>query len=408
MGLGKTLIALMVMTALKKPKTLLIAPIRVLYSTWPDEIEKWEMDLTYVNCHEHRDGLFKYEADIYGINPESSLKLLQDPRFLAENFDLLVIDESSMYKAYDSRRFKLLQKHLHRFGKRWILTGTPAPNGLMDIWSQIYLLDQGQALGKYITHFRNAFCVPSWDGYSYSLQKGAEAEIYARIKPYILRMDAKDHIDMPELVLNEVPVTLNKEARELYEQMENEFLIILGDRAIMSPNAASAGMRCRQIANGGVYDELHNVIQIHNAKTEALSELVEELQGQSVLVFYEFVHDRERIMKALPGAVEASPENIRLFQQGKVACMVAHPASAGYGLNLQDHCHTVVWYGIPWDLGAYDQAIARVWRSGQKSTQVIVHHIVAKDTLDTVVLTTLGLKARTQKTLLDAMKGARK
>jgi SNF2 family DNA or RNA helicase len=404
MGLGKTAISLGVIDTLNKPRTLLIAPIRVLYTTWPDEMAKWGFDIRYANLHENREMLYTHDADIYGINPESSLHVLKDPRFLLEHFDLLIIDESSMYKAHDSQRFKLLRKHLHRFGKRWILTGTPAPNSLIDVWSQIFLLDRGQSLGEFITRFRNAFCLPDWSGFGYRIAPGAEPEIYNRIKPLVLRMEAKDYIDMPELVYNNVPVALDKAARKMYTDMENDFLLRLEEDVVMSPNAAAAGMRCRQIANGGVYLPTGKVQHIHNAKTEALKELVEELQGRPVIVFYEFLHDTDRIKSVLGDVPTPTPETIRQFAAGKIPIMMGHPASMGYGLNLQDHCDTVIWYGIPWDLGAYDQAIARVWRSGQKSKKVVVHHIVAKDTLDETVLSALAQKSKTQKTLLDAMK----
>ena len=412
MGLGKTAISLAVIETLKqkygKMRALLIAPIRVLYTVWPEEIEKWGFELSYLNHHVDADGremLFTHEANIHGINPEGTLQLLQDVRFNLEAFDLLIVDESSLYKAYDSRRFKLLRPHLHRFPRRWILTGTPAPNGLIDIWSQVFILDRGQALGEYITRFRNAFCALDFNGYDYKLIPGAEKEIHSRIKPYILRMEAKDHIDMPELVYNRVPVELDSKSRKQYKEMEETFLLQLGDDVIMSPSAATAGMRCRQIANGGIYlPDGKTAVHLHDIKTNALEELITELQGRSVIVFYEFIHDKERIRAALGGAFDPTPENISRFNRGEIQVLLAHPSSAGYGVNLQTHCDTVVWYGIPWDLGAYDQAIARVWRSGQKSERVVVHHIVAKDTLDETVLGVLQAKAKDQKTLLDAMK----
>lgn len=409
MGLGKTAICLGVLHALRtkkqRPRVLLIAPIRVLHTVWPAEIKKWGFDFKYVNLHGDREALFRIkDADIYGINPESSLMLLTDPRFAREQFDILIVDESSLYKAHDSRRFKLLKQHLHRFGKRWILTGTPAPNSLIDLWSQIYLLDRGQALGEYITRFRNAFCIPSWDGYGYLLAAGAEKEIYRRIKPYVLRMEAKDYIDMPELILNNISVELDSKSRKLYDQMENEFLIQLGEDFIMSPSAAAAGMRCRQIANGGIYNDKGEGQFIHDIKTEALKETVEQLQGKPVIVFYEFQHDITRIRGALGDVPLPSPEVINRFNEGKVPVMLGHGGSLGYGVNLQYKCNTAIWYGIPWDLGAYDQAVARIWRSGQPEDRVVIHHIVGKNTLDETVLKTLAAKSRGQKELLDAMK----
>ena len=415
MGLGKTSIALSVIETLKKKnggiRVLLIAPIRTLYTVWPEEIDKWGFDLSYVNCHVDeygREGIYKYESNIYGINPEGTLPLLKELRFHSEMFDLLMIDESSLYKTYNTQRFKLLRNHLHRFGKRWILTGTPAPNGLIDIWSQVFVIDRGKALGEYITRFRNAFCVPDWNGYDYRLAPGADKEIYRRIQPYVLRMDAKDHLDMPPLVNNRISVKLPAEAMRQYKEMEQTFLLRLGDDVIMSPNTAAVGTRCRQIANGGIYLPSGEAQHLHDAKDQALREVVDGLQGRQAIIFYEFKHDVERIkltLDSMTGVIcmDPTPANVKLFQQGKLQLLLGHPSSMGYGLNLQEHCSTVIWYGIPWDLGAYDQAIARVWRSGQKQ-KVIVHHLVAEDTLDEVVLKTLEGKARDQKTLLNAMK----
>lgn len=410
MGLGKTSICLAVMSALLGKfgdiRVLLIGPIRTLYTTWPDEITRWGFPLSYYNCHEDPEGIYHTKANIYGINPESSLKMLRDPRFLAQKFDLLVVDESSLYKNPSSVRFKLLREHLHRFPRRWILTGTPAPNGLIDIWSQIFILDRGKALGEYITRFRTAFCNLGYDGYTYNLIPGGDKEIYRRIKPLCLRMEAGDHLDMPLLVKNRVGVKLDSTSMGLYRDMESKFIILLEaeDEEIMSPNTATAGMRCRQIANGGIYNHSGEARFIHDTKTDALKELVEELQGNPTLVFYEFHHDRARIEAALGPLPSPTPETVRLFQQGKIPVLASHPGSISHGLNLQNKCHNVIWYGIPWDLQAYDQSIARVWRQGQEAERVFVHHIVAEDTLDDTVLETLALKSRTQNTLLKALK----
>lgn len=417
MGLGKTAITLHVIEALKRQKlghkTFLIAPLRTLYTTWPEEIAKWDLDLTYHNLHESRltpkDKL--PPVDIYGINPESSLKYIHIwSKQIAHDMDfrILMVDESSQYKNHDTARFREIRGILHYFHRHWILTGTPAPNGLIDLWSQVYLLDQGQALGKYITHFRRAFCEEDYNGYDWFVKPEAESEIYRRVGHMCLRFDAQDHIDMPTLVRNRVPVKLPPKARAQYKEMEDTFLLALDEETtVMSPNTAALGIKCRQIANGGIYDNNGKAHRIHDAKTEALVEIIEELQGRPCIVFYEFKHDAERIAAAIGNPPPLTPETLKRFNEGKIPVLAAHTASIAFGLNLQEACSNVIFYGITWDLGAHDQAVARVWRSGQKAKRVIAHYLVAEDTLDENVLKTLEGKARTQKALLNALKGPR-
>lgn len=414
MGLGKTAMTLAAIKVLKNQgmakKVLIIAPIRTLYTVWPNEIKKWTdfSDLTILNCHEDRER-FKESADIYCINPESALPLLSNGFLFKQGFDLLIIDESSQWKNPTSRRFKALKKGVHAFPRRWILTGTPAPNGLVDMWSQIYILDFGESLGKFITHFYNAFCVPDWSGFSYYVPAQAANEMFTRIAPLCLRIAATDHLDMPDMIKNEVLVTLPPEAMALYKEMQNELLITLEEEDIYSPNAAVAGMRCRQIANGGIYKPDGATAEIHTAKAKALKEVVEELQGNPLLVLYEFKHDLKRIQEVLGEVPNLSgtakvDSLINKFNAGEIPVLLGHPASMGMGLNLQGACHNVCWFGPPWDLGLYDQANARVYRQGQESNRVVIHHLVAQDTLDTKVLEALIGKRKIQDTLLDSIK----
>jgi SNF2 family DNA or RNA helicase len=411
MGLGKSAMTLAAASTLMMTghvrKILLIGTIRSLYTVWPAEIAKWTdfNGLTYVNCHEDRDG-WKGTYDIYAINPESALPLMKNGFLAAQGFDLLVVDESAMFKNPASQRFKALQKILHLFPRRWILTGSISPNGLVDIWSQVYIVDRGEALGKFITHFRNAFCIADWSGFGYTVPSFAAEEIYRRIKPLCISMKNTDYLDMPELVTNEITVILPPAAMKVYKEMEREFLIILEKDTIYSPNAAVAGMRCRQISAGGVYYPDGTVEEIHTVKADALKEIVENLQGQPLLLFYEFKHDITRIRKALgdiPNLMEAKnpTQLVNDFNAGKIPVLMSYPIMA---LNLQGSCHNVCWFSPTWDLMMYDQANARVWRQGQESGRVVIHHIIAKDTLDHSVVEAISEKRKIQDKLLEAIK----
>jgi len=410
MGLGKTVIALTAIDILRKKgllkKTLVIAPLRVCYTGWPGEVWKWDDfdHLSVVNWHKHPGA---EPGDITVINPEGVKKMIAAGKLRL--FDHLIIDESSMWKAHDSQRFRSLKNELHRIGRRWILTGTPAPNSLMDLWAQMFIVDLGKSLGGYITHFRNAFCRPSaYNKFQYELLPGAAEEIYDRVKPLVLRMAAKDYLDMPKLVYNAVVVELPPAVRVLYDRFERDFFAVIKEHPIESPTAAVLGMRLRQLANGGIYNQDGDPLHVHDAKVGALKELAEVID-KPLLVFYEFKHDVARIRAALGAHIpnlsgDKNPEQlIADFAAGKIKMLLAHSQSGGYGLNLQDNCADVVWFGLPWSRGNYDQANARVWRQGQQSERVTIHHIVAKDTMDQRVESVLRHKGKTQADLLHAV-----
>lgn len=420
MGLGKTSISLFcikqLLAAGHVKRILLIAPIRPLYTVWPNEIKKWDdfNDVSYHNWHESRLEPHKLpQADLYGINPESFLTLAKHKRFGEAGFDMLIIDESQTFKNYSSQRFKFLKPLLHLFKYRWILTGTPAPNGLEDLWSQIYILDRGEALGQYITHFRNNYCVPSRDGFSYEVIPQYREQLYRQIAHLVYRLSARDHLDMPDLIFNPIPVRLNDKAFKMYKEMEKELIILLeSGEHIMSPNSAVAGMRCRQIANGSIYKEDRSIEFIHMDKANALKEVVDNLQGQPLLVFYEFVHDLVAIQKVLgdvPNLTASKNPNklIDEFNAGKHPVMVGYPSTIGVGLNLQGACSNILWMGPPWDLGVHDQANARVWRQGQEADRVVVHYLMAERTLDAKVLSAIQAKGAIQADLLKAVESIR-
>ena len=421
-GLGKTSICLASLKILKKKgfirKTLIVAPLRPLYKVWPDEIQKWEefKELNFVILHgKDKEQALRTEADIYLINPEGLLWLLGDglhPRPVP-HFDCIIVDESTKFKDSTTRRFKLLKKLLPSIARRWILTGTPVPNGVSDLFGQIYILDSGRALGKFVTHFRLQYFVRSgFNLYEWSLRQGAFEEIIENISQLILQLSAEDYLQMPELVnMPYTIVDLPPEARKRYNEVEELFVSAREDGDIVAANAAVRGIKCRQVANGAVYDEDRNVIPVHEAKLDALESLIGEFAGAPALVLYEFQHDLDRILGRLgdmPHIYSGMPAKkferlIDDFNAGKLPILLGHPASMGHGLNMQQACHHVVWFGIPWNLEHYDQAIARVYRQGQQSRSVFVYHIIARDTMDEKVVRVLNGKDRTQQALLSAL-----
>ena len=412
MGAGKTVMTIAAIDVLKRKnlvnKTLILAPIRACSTVWPDEVAKWDhfRHLRVVNLRGDLSRL-SGPGDIFLLNPEQAVRVLH-PKLL-KGVDLLVIDESSLWKAHDTARFKALKQVLHLIPRRWILTGTPTPHSLMDLWSQSFIMDGGQALGKYISHFRSAFCIPpEFGSYEWRLAPGVEALIYERLGPLALRIDALKHLDMPKLIHNRIAVELPPGARQTYETMAREFFTLIENEPIESPTAAALSMKLRQIVNGGVYTASGEVVSVHNAKVDALKELRDVLDGKPMLVFYEFRHDISRIRAALGDVPNLSGhpragELVRDFNAGKIPILLAHSQSAGYALNLQQSCSDVVWFGLPWSLANYDQSNARVWRQGQQSDRVTIHHITVAKTIEDRVHAVLAEKARTQKSLLLAI-----
>ncbi len=451
-GLGKTSITLAAIKLLKQKKVLdkvlLIAPLRVCYSVWPKETDKWAdfNGLKVAVLHGPRkDEALKQEADVYVINPEGLEWLLQVKktktpsgktkvdvdlrRWKALGFDTLVVDELSKFKHTNTNRFKALKLVLHTFQRRWGLTGSPASNGLLDLFGQCFVLDQGRTLGPYISHYRMKYFVPSHDGFSWNIREGAEDEIYDRIRPLALRMAADDYLDMPTLIENNIRVDLPSNVMEVYDRLENDLIAKLDDKLVVASNAAAASMKCRQVANGGIYldPEVETLIKLpkskrewanlHTEKVDALADLIEELQGSPILVAYDFEHDldrlRERLGQDVPyigGGVSAkrSAELEHLWNAGKLPVLLGHPQAMAHGLNLQEMGHHVCWHSLTWDYELYDQFIRRVLRQGNKSKKVFVHHIIARGTVDEVVLAAVKSKRRGQNALFDALKKLRK
>jgi SNF2 family DNA or RNA helicase len=327
--------------------------------------------------------------------------------------NVLIVDESSYFRHTTSARFKNLKSILHTFQRRIILTGTPAPRGYEDLFTQIYILDMGGALGRFITHYRMLYFNKVNNGTtdSYVLRPGAAEEIQRKIKPLVLHSDALGKFHMPELIRQNLVVDLPPKSRRMYDQYEQDFYMMLDSgEEIFSPNAAAKSGKLRQIANGFAYDTDHNAPVIHDEKLERLEGLISDLQGEPALLLYEFDADRDRIMERIPGAVlftglsdNATAKAIADFNAGKITVLVAHPASAGHGLNLQESALHVIWYGPTWNLEWDEQATARVWRQGNAANQVFVHTLVARDTKDEDVAEVLRSKDRTQSLLLKAL-----
>jgi len=416
MGLGKSVITLtaifdLTLDSFEIRKVLVIAPLRVARDTWPAEIEKWD-HLRGLTCsvaigtEAQRKAALKKRAQVYIINREN-VNWLINKSGLPFDFDMVVIDELSSFKDNGSKRFKALRKV--RPGVRRIvgLTGTPSANGLMDLWAEIGILDMGQRLGRYITHFRNNYFMPDKRNqqmvFSYKPRPDAEKAIYRLISDITISMKNTDYLKLPELVMNEIPVWLSDKEQKVYDTMKRDLVLSLEGREIDALNAASLSNKLLQMANGAVYADDGSVAKIHDRKLYALEDIIEATNGKPVLVAYWFKHDLKRILKRFPAEKLDSTNSIRRWNDGEIPLAVIHPASAGHGLNLQAGGSTLVWFGLTWSLELYQQTNARLWRQGQKDT-VVIHHIITKSTIDEDVMRALERKDKTQTALIDAVK----
>ena len=398
-------------------KVLVIAPLRVAKNTWPAEIRKWDHleGLTWsviIGTPQERMAALRKKADIYIINREN-LQWLVEKSGMPFDYDMVVIDELSSFKSYQAKRFRSLLKVRPGIKRIVGLTGTPSSNGLMDLWAEFRILDMGKRLGRFITHYRNTFFRPDKRNgqvvFSYKPLPGTEEQIYDAISDITISMKAADHLQMPECVMNEVTVTLSEKERKAYDAMRSELVISLGDAEIDAGNAAALSNKLSQMANGAVYGEDKRVFQIHDRKLDMLEDLIEAANGKPVLVAYWFKHDLVRISERLhkrhiPFRLLDDSDSIRRWNSGELPVALIHPASAGHGLNLQAGGSTLVWFGLTWSLELYQQTNARLWRQGQTADTVVIHHIIAKDTIDERIMTALRKKERTQTALIDAVK----
>lgn len=416
MGMGKTAITLTAIDDLlynhfAVNKVLIIAPLRVAETTWADEVAKWQhlQDLrisTVIGSVKVREKALAADADIYTINRENVPWLVE--RLGREwCFDMVVIDESSSFKNHQSKRFRALRAVRPRIKRIVELTGTPAPNGLMDLWAQLYLLDGGERLGKTIGVYRDRYFSPGYGSgyvtYEWRPKKNAEQEINAKIADICVSMKSEDYIDLPPVMYNEVKLHLPAKAQKAYTELEREFILSVDDTEVVANNAAALSGKLLQLANGAVYDEEGGYKEIHRIKLDALADIA-ETNEHAMLVFYWFRHDLERLREEFPQArVLKTADDIRDWNEGRIKMLLVHPASAGHGLNLQYGGSTIVWFGLSWSLELYQQANKRLHRSGQ-TKPVVIHHLVVAGTIDEQVLAALSRKKVTQDDILDALK----
>lgn len=415
-GLGKTITTLTAINELmydsfEISKVLIIAPLRVAQSTWKEEIEKWDHLnlLRYsiaVGDEKERLKALKQNSDIYIINREN-VDWLVTKSGIDFNFNMLIIDELSSFKSHTSKRFKSLLKIRPYFERVVGLTGTPSSNGLMDLWAEFRVLDLGERLGRYITHYRNEYFLPDKRNgaviFSYKPQPNAEERIYRRLADMTISMKSTEYLKMPELILNELEINLDEEDQTKYKKFKKEMVMTIQEKEIDAINAASLSNKLIQLANGSIYDEAKNFYEVHNKKLDKLEEIIESANGKPVLVAYWFKADKERIEKRFKVREIKTADDIKQWNMGMINLALIHPASAGHGLNLQSGGSTLVWFSLTWSLELYQQTNARLYRQGQKDT-VVIHHLITKNTIDEDIMKSLKRKDKTQEALMRAVK----
>ena len=421
MGMGKTAITLMAVEYLMYEmfviyKVLVVCPLRVT-RTWKDEMEKWEQlrgtrYSVVTGTAAQRKKALKADADIYIINREN-VPWLVDKCDIPFQFDMVVVDELSSFKNHQTARHKAMMK-VRPFIKRIVgLTGTPASQGLMDLFAEFKVLDMGERLGRFIGQYRlNYFKPDKVNGpivYSYKLLPGAEERIYEKIQDITISMKAVDFLDMPELISNEYPVYLDEGEMQKYEELKKDLILSTPEHEVTAANAASLVNKLSQMANGAVYTDDKNVITFHDKKLDALEDVIESANGKPLLVAYWFKHDYTRIVERLQrNGVDYmkidTEESITKWNNGEIPVALIHPASAGHGLNLQQGGNTMVWFGITWSLELYQQCVCRLYRQGQNERTVTIIHLISKGTIDEKIMKALSEKDNTQSSLIDAVK----
>ena len=421
MGLGKTVITLTAIKDLRYnrweiSRPLIIAPKKVAEATWTTEAKKWEhlkglRIVQIMGTLQQRLKALETPADAYVINRENVQWLVE---YLKNNwnFDMVVIDESSSFKNSRSKRFKALKLVRSRIKRIVELTGTPASNGLEDLWAQIYLLDGGARLERTLGAYRDKYFLPDRRNrmvvFSYKPKQGSFEIIKNKIKDICISMKAEDYLFLPEMIYNDVPVVLNSSARQAYQSLEKDFLLDVKNDIITAGSAGVLTGKLLQLCNGAIYDSEGKAIKIHDCKLEAFMELIEQLNGQHVLVFFNFKHDLERLITAfnatkLKVRVYESSQDEKDWNDGKIDILLAHPASCGYGLNLQRGGHHIIWFGLTWNLEHYEQSNKRLHRQGQ-TQPVVIHHLIVQDSVDELVIQALKNKGDIQNALLEALK----
>lgn len=417
MGLGKTSITLtaindLLFDSFEVHKVLVVAPLRVARDTWSAEIEKWEhlKNLRYsvvIGTAQERLKALTTPADIYIINREN-IQWLVEESGLPFDFDMAVIDELSSFKNHQSKRFRAFMKVRPKLKRIVGLTGTPAGNGLMDLFAEFKLLDMGERLGRLIGQYRNTYFQPDKRNgmviYSYKPMPDAEQQIYDKISDITISMKTADHLEMPELISAEYTVQLSEKEKEKYDQLKKDLILATEDNEVTAANAASLSNKLSQMANGAVYSDDESVMEIHDRKLDALEDIIESMNGRPLLVAYWFKHDLECIRKRFEIREIKSSADISDWNSGKIPVALIHPASAGHGLNLQSGGSTLVWFGLTWSLELYQQTNARLWRQGQTADTVVIQHIIANGTIDEQIMKALKTKDTTQAALITAVK----
>jgi len=453
-GLGKTAITLGVLKILKEKnllkRALVISPLRVCYSVWPEELELWKdfHNLTYAVLHgKDKNQALHENVDIHIINPEG-LAWLIDPtieltktgkkrikvdiqRFKSLGYDILILDELTRFKHMTSQRARMMKPLLHTFTRKWGLTGSPAANGLLDLFGQIYMLDEGKTFGRYYTRFRQQyFHTIDFNQREWTLRYGCKEIIYKKIAPIALRMSAEEYGSLPPLIEQTLTVNLPPSVRTIYDKVEERFFALIGKKTLTASNAAVASTKCHQIANGGVFLDYEileagvkpqrqqkEYVQLHYEKVDVVEDLYNELQGQPLLVTYDFKHDlarfQERFGHDVPyigGGVNTGRAKalVDAWNRGEIPILFGHPQSLGHGVNMQAGGHHICWASLIWNYELYDQFIRRLFRAGQKAPRVFSYRIICKDTIDEVILTTLRSKQLTQQGLFTALTDYRK
>ena len=414
MGLGKSVIALTALWSLALDsfdigRILVIAPKRVAENTWPQEMAKWEhlTGLSHslvLGSRKQREEALAKKASVYIINRENVAWLVESHRW---DFDTVVIDELSSFKSSQAQRFKALKK-VRPLVRRVIgLTGTPAPNSLLDLWPQMFLLDMGQRLGRFIGGYRDRFFLPDKRNreiiYSYKPREGSEEKIYELVSDICISMKAVDFLDMPEMICNRIEVAMEQKEQRLYDSFRRDMCLSLGDGELDAVNAAGLSNKLLQMANGAVYGDDKKVLRIHDRKLDALEDLIEAANGKPLLVAYWYRHDLARIRERFDSRTIDTEKDISDWNAGKIPVALIHPASAGHGLNLQEGGSAIVWFGLTWSLELYQQLNARLWRQGQKNT-VVIQHIITSGTHDEDVMKALERKDVRQSDLIAAVK----
>ena len=393
-------------------KILVIGPLRIAKIQWSAEIEKWEHLhlLQYsvaVGSESERLAALKAQADIYIINREN-VQWLIEKSGIPFDFDMLVVDELSSFKNYQSKRFKALMKARPKVKRVVGLTGTPSSNGLMDLFAEFKLLDMGARLGRFIGQYRNAYFSPDKRNgqiiYNYKPLPDAEQQIYDKISDITISMKSTDHLKMPELISTQYEVELSNSEKQKYEELKKDLILQLPDGEITAANAASLTGKLSQMANGAVYSDDESILEIHQRKLYALEDIIESANSKPVLVAYWFRHDLERIRKFFAVREIKTAKDIADWNSGRIPVALIHPASAGHGLNLQAGGNHLVWFGLTWSLELYQQTNARLWRQGQQAETVVIQHIIVSGTIDERIRKALSEKDSTQTALIQAVK----